>query len=190
MFRSVLKSVAICAVMLAPIPAYAFDHAQFTSLLQEYQSLCSRMISAPLAFHNDPSGNFGINGEEELYGTDDRANVDYYVETSPPGQVGTRSYGIVSVQVSNLLEQSCQVIDERRAAASDADIAQLANTVHTGFSNAPGFEITGGPRVSDEYSGYFFAVTGLFLDVDVISLITLSGNFMSIEHIHISTFPK
>lgn len=186
MFRSMVSLLVFPALVPTSLVAQAFDQNHFMSLLTEYQSVCSRMLASPMDFHNDPRGSFAVTGEEDIYITDNLSSVDYYVETPLGNRPGNRSYGVVSVQIANLLEQSCQVIDYKPDSSSDAELLDLANTMRAIFGSSPDFEISGGKRGRDDPSDYFFAVTGLFLGVDVISQISFGQNVLSIEHIHFS----
>ncbi|MEP6064245.1 MAG: hypothetical protein ABJ246_00275 [Paracoccaceae bacterium] len=180
-----MLTFAILAFM--PVPALAFDQNHFLLLVQEYQKQCGRMIATPDAFHLDPRSSFGIQGDEEFYHTEDFSNIDYYVEIALPNTNITRAHGIVSVKVAKFVEQSCQVLDTKMRPSSTDEVSLLANDIRQIFEASPQFSISGGKRDSEDFSEYFFAVTGLFSGEDIISQITVSGYELSIEHIHISS---
>lgn len=174
------------ALVSVPVTAQQIDQAYFLSFVQEYQNLCGRMIAEPKAFHQDPRASFGIAGEVEFYQSEDRASIDYYVETDAPNGTSSRSYGIVSVEISGLLEQSCHIVEYSFNEVSSVELAALATTVRTIFEQSPDFEIVGGKYNFEETTEYFFAVTGLFAGEDIITQITFGSVDLSIEHIHIS----
>lgn len=85
-----------------------------------------------------------ISGAEDTDTTDNLSSVYYCVETQLDSRPGTRSYGIESVQISDVLERPCQVIDYKPDRSSDAELLQLAGTVQAVFGPLPDFEISGG----------------------------------------------
>lgn len=180
---NVLKFVILACL---PLPVHAFDQNHFLLLLQEYQKHCSRMIASPEAFHLDPRSSFGIRGDEEFYYTEDYSNIDYHVEVLLPNLRVARSYGIVSIKVSNLIEQSCQILDYKTTSSSTDELTLLGSELWKIFETSAELSISGGKSGGGEISGYSFAVTGLFSGEDIVSEINFSGNELSIEHIHLS----
>lgn len=183
--------MTLLLVLALPQGATADPQERFNALWEEYLRFCTRMLEDPVAFHEDPEGSFGLDGEIEFSITQDRGVVDFYLTTPSPEPGIALYYHMVSHQVGHLIQQDCYVEEHYSPPLPDEKVVSLSEAVEAHFSEAPGFEISGGvPENSheSEYDDTIFAysTTGAFDNRPLITLLSIGAWSTSIGLTHIS----